>query len=83
VIIRSYLTKQLLLTTFAVTSLLTLILMGGRVIKFFGMAADGRLDVSLLSAVLLYRLPGFFRVNYSVIFFYCCAVGVWPFVYRQ
>ena len=35
-IIRRYLSTQLLVTTFAVTSLLTLILMGGRVIKFFG-----------------------------------------------
>lgn len=68
-IIRSYLTKQLLLTTFAVTSLLTLILMGGRVIKFFGMAADGRLDVSLLSAVLLYRLPGFLELIIPLSFF--------------
>jgi lipopolysaccharide export system permease protein len=38
---------------------LTVILMSGRVIKYFGLAADGRMDVSLLSAVLLYRLPSF------------------------
>ncbi|MBH1970438.1 MAG: LPS export ABC transporter permease LptF [Moraxellaceae bacterium] len=62
VIIRRYLTRQLLTTTFAVTALLTLILMGGRVIKYFGMAAEGRLDVELLSAVLLYRLPGFLEL---------------------
>ncbi len=61
-IIRRYLTRQLLTTTFAVTALLTLILMGGRVIKYFGMAAEGRLDVELLSAVLLYRLPGFLEL---------------------
>ncbi|HMY27452.1 MAG TPA: LPS export ABC transporter permease LptF [Agitococcus sp.] len=61
-IIRRYLSGQLLITTIAVTSLLTLILMGGRVIKFFGMAAEGRLDVNLLSAVLLYRLPGFLEL---------------------
>ncbi len=61
-IIRRYLSGQLLITTLAVTSLLTLILMGGRVIKFFGMAAEGRIDASLLSAVLLYRLPGFLEL---------------------
>ena len=61
-IIRRYLASQLLTTTLAVTALLTLILMGGRVIKYFGMAAEGRLDVELLSAVLLYRLPGFLEL---------------------
>lgn len=61
-IIRRYLAGQLLTTTLAVSVLLTFILMGGRVIKYFGMAADGRLDVELLSAVLLYRLPGFLEL---------------------
>jgi lipopolysaccharide export system permease protein len=62
VIIRRYLASQLLTTTLAVSALLTLILMGGRVIKYFGMAAQGKLDVELLSAVLLYRLPGFLEL---------------------
>lgn len=61
-IIRRYLASQLLITTLAVSALLTFILMGGRVIKYFGMAAEGRLDVELLSAVLLYRLPGFLEL---------------------
>ncbi len=61
-IIRRYLASQLLTTTVAVTALLTFILMGGRVIKYFGMAAQGKLDVELLSAVLLYRLPGFLEL---------------------
>ncbi|PTQ89067.1 LPS export ABC transporter permease LptF [Agitococcus lubricus] len=61
-IIRRYLAGQLLITTVAITLLLTFILMGGRVIKFFGMAAQGKLDVELLSAVLLYRLPGFLEL---------------------
>ncbi len=58
-IIRRYLTLQVLGSTAAVALVLTVILMSGRVIKYFGMAADGRMDVRLLSAVLLYRLPGF------------------------
>lgn len=61
-IIRRYLAGQLLTTTLAVSVLLTFVLMGGRVIKYFGMAAEGRLDVELLSAVLLYRLPGFLEL---------------------
>jgi lipopolysaccharide export system permease protein len=62
VIIRRYLAGQLMVSALAVTALLTFILMGGRVIKYFGMAAQGRLDVELLSAVLLYRLPGFLEM---------------------
>lgn len=58
-IIRRYLSQQVLGSTAAVTLVLTVILMSGRVIKYFGMAADGRMDVKLLTAVLLYRLPGF------------------------
>lgn len=58
-IIRRYLSLQVLGSTAAVTLVLTVILMSGRVIKYFGMAADGRMDVKLLTAVLVYRLPGF------------------------
>ena len=58
-IIRRYLASQLLTTTLAVTALLTLILKYRS--KYFGMA-EGRLDVELLSAVLLYRLPGFLEL---------------------
>lgn len=58
-IIRRYFSLQILGATVAITLILTVILMSGRVIKYFGQAADGRLDVSLLMAVLVYRLPGF------------------------
>lgn len=58
-IIRRYISLQVLGSTAAVTLVLTVILMSGRVIKYFGMAADGRMDVKLLTAVLVYRLPGF------------------------
>lgn len=61
-IIRRYLSRQVLASTVAVALLLTVILMSGRIIKYFGMAADGRLDVSLLTAVLVYRLPGFLEL---------------------
>jgi len=59
VIIRRYISLQVLGSTAAVALVLTVILMSGRVIKYFGMAADGRLDVKLLTAVLVYRLPSF------------------------
>lgn len=58
-IIRRYISQQVLGSAAAVTLVLTVILMSGRVIKYFGMAADGRMDVKLLTAVLVYRLPSF------------------------
>ncbi len=61
-IIRRYLSMQVLGSTAAVALVLTVILMSGRVIKYFGMAADGRMDVRLLTAVLVYRLPGFLEL---------------------
>lgn len=68
-IIRRYLSSQVLTTTLAVALILTVILMSGRVIKYFGMAAQGRLDVELLTAVLVYRLPGFLELIIPVGFF--------------
>ncbi len=61
-IIQRYLSRQVLGATTAVALVLTVILMSGRIIKYFGMAADGRMDVSLLTAVLVYRLPGFLEL---------------------
>ena len=69
VIIRRYISQQVLSTAAAVVLVLTVILMSGRVIKYFGMAADGRLDVRLLTAVLLYRLPGFLDIIVPLGFF--------------
>ena len=61
-IIQRYLSRQILGSPTAVALVLTVILMSGRIIKYFGMAADGRMDVSLLTAVLVYRLPGFLEL---------------------
>ena len=61
-IIRRYLSSQVLSTTLAVAGLLTVILMSGRVIQFFEKAASGKIAVNLLSAVLWYRLPGFLEL---------------------
>lgn len=61
-IVRRYISSQVLVSTFSVAALLTVILMSGRVIRYFGMAAEGRMDVSLLTAVLVYRLPQFLEL---------------------
>jgi len=62
VIIRRYLGTQVLATSFAVAGLLTVILMSSRVIQFFEKAANGKIAVDLLTAVLWYRLPGFLEL---------------------
>ena len=56
-IIRRYLTRQVASTTLAVVALLSLIMVGSRLIKFFGAAAEGRLDIGVLLALVGYRLP--------------------------
>lgn len=58
-IIRRYLVKQVVSTSLVVVTLLTLIMMGGRLIKYFGVAAQGRLDASILLSIMAYRLPEF------------------------
>lgn len=51
--------RQVASTTLVVTALLTLIMIGGRLIKYFGAAAQGRLDVGVLLSIVALRLPEF------------------------
>ena len=50
-------------TSLVVIALLTLIMMGGRLIKYFGIAAQGRLDASVLFSIIGYRLPEFEQLD--------------------
>ena len=68
-IIRRYLVKQVVSTSFVVITLLTLIMMGGRLIKYFGVAAQGRLDASILFSIIGYRLPEFLTLILPLGFF--------------
>ena len=68
-IIRRYLVKQVLSTSVVVVSLLTLIMMGGRLIKYFGVAAQGRLDAGILFSIIGYRLPEFLTLILPLGFF--------------
>ncbi len=68
-IIRRYLVKQIVSTSLVVVSLLTLIMMGGRLIKYFGVAAQGRLDASILFSIIGYRLPEFLTLILPLGFF--------------
>ena len=68
-IIRRYLVKQVVSTSLVVIALLTLIMMGGRVIKYFGVAAQGRLDAGILFSIIGYRLPEFLTLILPLGFF--------------
>ena len=68
-IIRRYLVKQVVSTSLVVTALLTLIIMGGQLIKIFGRAAQGRLDASVLLSIIASRLPEFLTLILPLGFF--------------
>lgn len=68
-IIRRYLVKQVVSTTFVVVCLLTLIILGARLIKYFGMAAQGHLDASVLFSIVGFRLPEFLILILPLSFF--------------
>ncbi|ENX44361.1 LPS export ABC transporter permease LptF [Acinetobacter sp. NIPH 2100] len=68
-IIRRYLVKQVVSTSLVVIGLLTLIMMGGRLIKYFGVAAQGRLDAGILFSIIGYRLPEFLTLILPLGFF--------------
>ena len=68
-IIRRYLVKQVVSTSLVVTALLTLIIMGGQLIKIFGRAAQGRLDGDVLLSIIAYRLPEFLTLILPLGFF--------------
>ncbi|MCH4247848.1 MAG: LPS export ABC transporter permease LptF [Acinetobacter populi] len=68
-IITRYLVKQVVITSSVVVALLTLVMMGGRLIKYFGVAAQGRLDVSVLFSIIGFRLPEFLTLIVPLGFF--------------
>lgn len=56
-------------TSLVVITLLTLIMLGGRLIKYFGVAAQGRMDASILFSIIGYRLPEFLTLILPLGFF--------------
>lgn len=68
-ILRRYLTKQVLMTTLAVLGFLVVVLLGGRVIRYLGMAAEGGLQVGFLAQLMAYNLPSFLEMIVPVSFF--------------
>lgn len=69
VILRRYMTRQVASTTALVLGFLVVLLLGGRMIRYFGIAAEGRLDVGLLFAIIGYNLPYFLELVLPLSFF--------------
>tara|TARA_R110002094_G_scaffold2117_4_gene8946 strand:- start:1889 stop:3016 length:1128 start_codon:yes stop_codon:yes gene_type:complete len=62
VIIFRYLTKEVLISMSAVTGVLLLIIMSGRLIKYLANAAEGKLSADILLLLISYRIPGFLEL---------------------
>lgn len=68
-ILRRYMTRQIATTTALVLGFLVVLMLGGRLIRYFGIAAEGRLDISLLFAIIGYNLPYFLELILPLSFF--------------
>ncbi|MYM62985.1 LPS export ABC transporter permease LptF [Pseudomaricurvus sp. HS19] len=61
-IIFRYLAREVLVSMFAVSGVLLLIIMSGRFVKYLADAAAGKLDPGVLFAIIGFRLPGFLEL---------------------
>ena len=68
-ILRRYMTQQVASTTALVLGFLVMMMLGGRLIRYFGIAAEGRLDISLLFTIIGYNLPYFLELILPLAFF--------------
>lgn len=68
-ILRRYMTQQVAMNTAIVLFFLMVLMLGGRLIRYFGIAAEGRLDVGLLFAIIGYNLPAFLELILPLSFF--------------
>lgn len=68
-ILRHYLIRQVATTTALVVGFLIVMLLGGRLIRYFGMAAEGGLQVGVLFRLVGYNLPYFLELILPLSFF--------------
>nr|WP_309596463.1 LPS export ABC transporter permease LptF [Moraxella osloensis] len=69
VILRRYMTQQVAANTAIVLLFLMALMLGGRLIRYFGIAAEGRLDVGLLFTIIGYNIPTFLELILPLSFF--------------
>ena len=68
-ILRRYMTQQVASTTALVLGFLVVMMLGGRLIRYFGIAAEGNLDIGLLFTIIGYNLPYFLELILPLAFF--------------
>ena len=68
-ILRRYMTRQVASTTALVLGFLVVMMLGGRLIRYFGIAAEGNLDIGLLFTIIGYNLPYFLELILPLAFF--------------
>ena len=68
-ILRRYMTQQVAANTAIVLLFLMALMLGGRLIRYFGIAAEGRLDVGLLFTIIGYNIPTFLELILPLSFF--------------
>lgn len=68
-ILRRYMIRQVFITTTLVLGFLVVMLLGGRLIRYFGIAAEGGLDVGVLFSLIGYNLPFFLELILPLSFF--------------
>lgn len=68
-IIFRYLARNVLSNTIGVASVLMLVVVSSRFVKYLAEAAAGKLDASVLLAIIGFRLPGFFELVLPLAFF--------------
>jgi|TARA_B110000902_G_scaffold49656_1_gene56736 lipopolysaccharide export system permease protein len=62
VILFRYLAKEILISLFAVSATLLVIVMSGRFVKYLAQAAAGKLSPDILLNIMVYRLPSFLEL---------------------
>lgn len=68
-ILRRYMTQQVASNTAIVLFFLMVLMLGGRLVRYFGIAAEGRLNVGLLFSIIGYNLPTFMELILPLAFF--------------
>jgi lipopolysaccharide export system permease protein len=69
VIIFRYLTREILASTFAICTVLLMVLISGRFVKYLSNALAGNLEPSVIFAVIGYKIPGFLELALPLAFF--------------
>ncbi len=68
-ILRRYISQQIAVTNLLVIGFVLFLLLGGRLIRYFGMAAEGDLDVNILFTIISYNIPYLLELVLPLAFF--------------